>query len=80
MRSMEDMLDKFSAQKANKKNLEKEVQEVETRLTEAKKMNARAEQAFQERKSSGVGELENDKSVILSSSLLCVIMILSLSL
>mmetsp|Transcript_13135 Transcript_13135/g.13597 ORF Transcript_13135/g.13597 Transcript_13135/m.13597 type:complete len:695 (+) Transcript_13135:27-2111(+) len=61
MRSMEDMLEKFSAQKANKKNLEKEVQEVEARLSEAKKMNARAELAFQERKSSGVGEFENNK-------------------
>lgn len=65
MRSMEDMLEKFAAQKANKKNLEKEVQEVEARLSEAKKMNARAELAFQERKSSGVGELENNKYILI---------------
>jgi hypothetical protein len=59
MRSTEDMLEKFAAQKANKKNLEKEVQEVEARLHDAKKLNVRAEQNFQERKSSGVGETEN---------------------
>jgi hypothetical protein len=40
----DNMLDKFSAQRINKKNLEKEVHEVELRLTEAKKLNAKAEQ------------------------------------
>ena len=75
---MEDMLEKFSAQKANKKNLEKEVQDVETRLNEAKKMNARAELAFQERKSSGVGELENNKLVTVHTfnPLFCLIILI----
>jgi hypothetical protein len=44
MTSLEDMLEKFTAQRINKKNLEKEVQDVEVRLNDAKKMIARAEQ------------------------------------
>ncbi len=44
MASLEDMLEKFTAQRINKKNLEKEVQDVEVRLNEGKKMIARAEQ------------------------------------
>lgn len=58
MSSLDDMIDKFSVQRINKKNLEKEVSDVEQRLAEAKKLNSKAEQAFQERKSSGVGESE----------------------
>jgi len=61
MSSLDDMVDKFSAQRTNKKNLEKEVSEVEMRLAEAKKLNIKAEQAFQERKSSGVGESESNR-------------------
>lgn len=44
MTSLEDMLEKFTAQKINKKNLEKEYAEVEVKLNDAKKMIARAEQ------------------------------------
>ena len=54
MTSLDDMVDKFAAQRVNKKALEKEVSDVEQRLAEAKKLNQKAEQAFQERKSSGV--------------------------
>lgn len=54
MSSLDDMVDKFAAQRTNKKNLEKEVSDVEQRLAEAKKLNMKAEQAFQDRKSSGV--------------------------
>lgn len=56
-----EMLEKFLIQKVNKKNLEKEVQEVENRLNEAKKSYHKVEQAFQERKSTGVGEDEANK-------------------
>lgn len=44
MSSLDDMVDKFAAQRTNKKNLEKEVSEVEQRLAEAKKLNLKAEQ------------------------------------
>eukprot|EP00604_Paraphysomonas_vestita_P001656 CAMPEP_0174822020 /NCGR_PEP_ID=MMETSP1107-20130205/12587_1 /TAXON_ID=36770 /ORGANISM="Paraphysomonas vestita, Strain GFlagA" /LENGTH=421 /DNA_ID=CAMNT_0016039881 /DNA_START=486 /DNA_END=1748 /DNA_ORIENTATION=+ len=61
MQSLDDMLEKFTVQRINKKNLEKEVAEVELRLNEAKRMITKTEQAFQERKSSGVGENENNR-------------------
>jgi hypothetical protein len=46
MTSLEDMLEKFTAQKVNKKNLEKEYGEVEVKLIEAKKMITRVEQVL----------------------------------
>ena len=67
MSSLEDMVDKFSVQRINKKNLEKEVSDVEQRLAEAKKLNAKAEQAFQERKSSGVGESDVNRDDTITS-------------
>ena len=66
MSSLDDMVDKFAVQRINKKNLEKEVSDVEQRLAEAKKLNSKAEQAFQERKSSGVAgesEINRDDTV-----------------
>lgn len=59
--SLEDMVDKFAAQRINKKNLEKEVVEVEHKLAEVKKANMKLEQGFQEQKSSGVGEADLNK-------------------
>lgn len=44
MTSLEDMLEKFTAQKVNKKNLEKEYAEVEVKLNDAKKMITKVEQ------------------------------------
>jgi hypothetical protein len=44
MTSLDDMLEKFTAQKINKKNLEKEHAEVEVKLNDAKKMIAKVEQ------------------------------------
>ena len=67
MSSLDDMVDKFSVQRINKKNLEKEVSDVEQRLAEAKKLNMKAEQAFQERKSSGVGESEINRDDTITS-------------
>jgi hypothetical protein len=67
MSSLDDMVDKFSVQRINKKNLEKEVSDVEQRLAEAKKLNSKAEQAFQERKSSGVGESEINRDDTITS-------------
>mmetsp|Transcript_34937 Transcript_34937/g.65185 ORF Transcript_34937/g.65185 Transcript_34937/m.65185 type:complete len:706 (+) Transcript_34937:111-2228(+) len=67
MSSLDDMVDKFSVQRINKKNLEKEVSDVEQRLAEAKKLNTKAEQAFQERKSSGVGEAEINRDDTITS-------------
>lgn len=67
MSSLDDMVDKFSVQRINKKNLEKEVSDVEQRLAEAKKLNAKAEQAFQERKSSGVGDAEINRDDTITS-------------
>lgn len=67
MNSLDDMVDKFSVQRINKKNLEKEVSDVEQRLAEAKKLNQRAEQAFQERKSSEVGESDVNRTETVAS-------------
>lgn len=44
MQSLDDMLEKFTVQRINKKNLEKEVAEVELRLNEAKRMITKTEQ------------------------------------
>jgi hypothetical protein len=46
MTSLDDMLEKFIAQKVNKKNLEKEYAEVEVKLIEAKKMINKVEQVL----------------------------------
>lgn len=56
--SLEDMLDKFSGQKSNKRELEAEVKEAEARLQNAKKQLQKRESEFQDLKSagSGVGE------------------------
>lgn len=40
------MVDKFAAQRINKKNLEKEVSDVEKKLSDAKKTNLRLEQVY----------------------------------
>ena len=46
MQSLDDMLEKFTVQRINKKNLEKEVAEVELRLNDAKRMITKSEQVI----------------------------------
>lgn len=71
MTSLDDMVDKFAAQRTNKKNLEKEVHEVETKLAEAKKAYAKQETVFQEKKSSGKGysEINRETTVALEEKI-----------
>ena len=59
---MDDMLDKFSGQKTNKRELESEVKEAEARLAAAKKVMQKREKEFQDLKSAGAGlaELSRD--------------------
>lgn len=63
VRTLEDMLDKFSSQKGNKKGLEMDVAEAEKRLATAKKENRKKEKQFQELKSSGGGLAELSREV-----------------
>lgn len=56
--SLEEMFEKFSSQKSNKKSLEQEVKDAEARLLSAKKAHAKQERVFQELKSSGGGAAE----------------------
>lgn len=60
--SLDDMLDKFSGQKTNKRELEAEVKEAEARLAAAKKVMQKREKEFQDLKSAGAGlaELSRD--------------------
>jgi hypothetical protein len=53
--SLEEMHEKFSSQKNNKKSLEQEVKDAEAKLLATKKLAAKKEKAFQELKSSGGG-------------------------
>lgn len=63
VKTLEDMLDKFSSQKGNKKGLELEVGETEKRLAAAKKELRKKERQFQELKSSGGGLAELSREV-----------------
>jgi hypothetical protein len=58
VKTLEDMLEKFSSQKGNKKGLEMDVAEAEKRLAAAKKEYRKKETRFQELKSSGGGRSE----------------------
>lgn len=60
--SIEEMHEKFSNQKSNKRNLEFEVKDAEAKLLAAKKANAKMEKTFEDLKSSGsgTGELTRD--------------------
>mmetsp|Transcript_5027 Transcript_5027/g.5156 ORF Transcript_5027/g.5156 Transcript_5027/m.5156 type:complete len:675 (-) Transcript_5027:185-2209(-) len=53
--SLEEIVEKFSNQRINKKNLEKDVRDTEHKLAEAKKAAAEADERFQDVKSSGSG-------------------------
>eukprot|EP01041_Mallomonas_annulata_P011126 gene11126-23257_t len=53
--SLEEIVEKFSNQRINKKNLEKDVRDTEHKLSEAKKAFIEAEDLFQDVKSSGTG-------------------------
>lgn len=56
--SLDEMLEKFSSQRNNKRELEKEVKEAEKKLAEKKQLLAVKERLFQDMKSSNVGLAE----------------------
>lgn len=53
--SLDEMVEKFSNQRINKKNLEKDVRDTEMKLAEAKRANQEAEDLFQQVKASETG-------------------------
>lgn len=60
--SLENMLEKFSIQKISKLDLEKEVSEVERKLSHAKKESLHQDKMFAELKSSGAGHGDVSRS------------------
>jgi hypothetical protein len=73
--SLENMLDKFSGQKSNKRELEAEVKEAEARLQAAKKQLQKRESEFQDLKSAGTGvgepkEITRDSTDLLEKEIL----------
>ena len=69
--SLEEMHEKFSSQKNNRKALEQEVKEAETKLLAAKKAFAKKEKGFQDLKSSGgsIAELTREMTSKLEDSI-----------
>lgn len=62
--SIDEMHEKFSNQKNNKRNLEFEVQDAEARLVAVKKANSKQDRAFEELKASGGGMAEMTREAI----------------
>lgn len=62
--SLEEMHEKFSNQRNNKKALEHDVKEAEMRLVTVKGANQRQEELFQDLKSSGGGIAEFSRETI----------------
>jgi hypothetical protein len=59
------MIEKFSSQRLNRKNLESEVSKAEKRLSEAKKEYSKQESLFQELKASGMGGTELNREIVI---------------
>jgi hypothetical protein len=77
--SLEEMHEKFSNQRNNKKALEHDVKEAEARLVAVKASHSRQEQLFQDLKSSGGGVAEFSRETINKSvaSFMIVLSVLS---
>jgi len=62
--SLEEIVEKFSNQRINKKNLEKDVRDTEHKLADAKKNAAETEDMFQDAKASGSGADDLNRELI----------------
>lgn len=62
--SLEEIVEKFSNQRINKKNLEKDVRDTEHKLADAKKMATETEDLFQDVKASGSGADDLSRELI----------------